>query len=326
MTNQSPYEQVRFIRDVIKDRADKSQPTFFTVKLESFGSTTPLVQKEQGVLFYDTILQYLMRYDVAALIVELYHGKSNNVKEPFQIFRIPIKRSPVVTLSGFEKKDDMPLTPSETVISPEKHFQTLAENQFNLLRLQYENEVLRKKNKKKKVYIAELEKEIEKYEREKNKSLGNITLGAVGANALENFAKSQFGIGLLKKVFGAKDEVLQGLLGETEQQQPKEAQEQNSKAAIEPEAKPLTERERQRQAIQKVLTDYFEKTDDGFLRLYYELIILVADDLQLLRWAFLQVRAVKEARKKQPIKQQQPVEEEDTEDQTDATAEPPDDS
>src|ERR1700739_851984 len=104
MSAQTPYEQVRFIRDVIKDRTDKSQPTFFSVKLESFGNVTPLVDKEQGALFYDTIIQYLMRYDLSALIVELYHGKSHNIKEPFQTFRILIKRSANVNLSGIDKK------------------------------------------------------------------------------------------------------------------------------------------------------------------------------------------------------------------------------
>jgi sugar-specific transcriptional regulator TrmB len=316
MSNQSPYEQARFINDIIKDRADKSQRTFFSVKIESMGTTTPLVEKEQGALFFETILQYLMHYDVTALIVELYHGKAPNVKEPFQTFRIPIKRSPVI-LSGVEKQNDLPLTPSETIISPEKHFQTLAENQFNLLRLQYENDQLRKKIKKKKQYIEELEEALQKAEREKNKGLGNVTLGAVGANALEGFAKSQFGIALLKKVFGASDEVLQGLLGETEES----TKETNSSASIVSENKALSEEEEVTKAVKKAIADYFESLNDGFLRLYYELFRLVGNDADLVRNLYISVKKYIEKKKGKS-----PEEDPDETTDDDPPTDPPDDS
>jgi len=297
MNTQSPYEQMKFIRDVIKDRTDKSQPTFFSVKLESFGNVTPLVEKENGALFYDTIIQYLTRYDVSAIIVELYHGKSHNIKEPFQIFKIVIKRSPNISLSGIERKDDALTVHSENIISPEKHFQTLAENQFNLLRLQYENEVLKKKNKKKKLYIKELESHIEKLEKNKEKSLGNVALGSVASNALENFARSQFGIGILKNVFGAKDEVLQGLLGNDNSAQ---GNEPSSKASIiKEEPKVLSENEKIRKQIVDSLTDFLKGADDGVLRLYYELFQLIGSDIKILQSLFIQVKKYREANPKQ---------------------------
>jgi len=304
MNTQSPYEQMKFIRDVIKDRTDKSQATFFSVKLESFGNLTPLVEKENGALFYDTIIQYLTRYDVSAIIVELYHGKSHNIKEPFQTFKIVIKRSPNVSLSGIEKKDETLTVHTENIISPEKHFQTLAENQFNLLRLQYENDVLRKKNKKKKNYIQELEVTIEKMEREKKGGLGNVALGSVASNALESFAKSNFGIAILKNVFGAKDEVLQGLVGNTTDYT--QAEEANSKAEVIKEEKPLSENEKVRKQIIESLTDFLKGADDGVLRLYYELFQLIGSDIKILQSLFMQMKKYRGANPNQntvvPIK------------------------
>jgi len=304
MSAQTPYEQVRFIRDVIKDRTDKSQPTFFSVKLESFGNVTPLVDKEQGSLFYDTIIQYLMRYDLSALIVDLFHGKSHNIKDPFQSFRIQIKRSPNVSLSGIDKKENVELTQSETIISPEKHFHTLATKEFDLLRLQYENDVLRKKNKKKKAYIKELEAELAKSEKEKTGGIGNVALGSVASNAIEKFARSQFGIGLLKNVFGAKDEVLQGLLGAgTEETQTEETKSTATLIKKSEEEKQLTGDEKIRYQLKKHIIQFLEKSDDATLRLYYEIILLIGGDVQLLQSIFMQIKKYREAEQKVSVKQ-----------------------
>lgn len=317
MLTQNPYEQIKFIRDVIKDRADKSQPTFFSVELESFNNVTPLVEKEPGSMFYDTLIQYLTRYDVAAIIIKLYHGKSHNIKEPFQTFRIVLKKSPNVSLSGIEKKDDSLALHQEAIISPEKHFQTLAENNFNLLRLQYENDVLKKKNKKRKNYIIELEATISKMEKEKEKSLGNVALGSVASNALENFAKSNFGIALLKNVFGAKDEAIKGLLG-TYQTRPAQEEAPTSKASIiKEEPKPETENEKTRRQIIEAIADFLPKTDDGTLRLYYELIRLIGTDIKLLQRVYLTVKKQREdeaaALKNGTAKENTEAEEEDPE-------------
>lgn len=329
MSGQSPYEQVRFIRDVIKDRTDKSQPTFFSVKLESFGSLTPLVDKEQGSLFYDTIIQYLMRYDLSALVVELYRGKSHNIKEPFQSFRILIKRSPNVNLSGFEKREDLIHANAETIISPEKHFQSMATKEFDLLRLQYENDVLKKKNKKKKEYIKQLERELQKAEKEKANSLGNVTLSTVASGAMEKFARSQFGIGLLKDVFGAKDEVINGLLGtETEEGN---VEEKKSTATIvkkdtpeKEEPKNLSENEKIRLQILKQITSLLESSDDAVLRLYYELILLIGKDLSLLQSLFMQIKKYKDSLDTQTVHGSQQLKKvennEDTEENTDDTS------
>lgn len=66
MTTQTPYEQIRFINDAIKDRQEKNQATFFSVKLDRLGALTPLATKENGASFYETIIQYLTKYDMSA--------------------------------------------------------------------------------------------------------------------------------------------------------------------------------------------------------------------------------------------------------------------
>lgn len=296
MSTQSPYEQIRFIHDVIKDRKDKNQSTFFSVKLVRSNKETPLVDKETGDTFYETIIQYLTRYDVSAIVIELYHGKAHNIKDPFDKYVIQLKKSSDLgSISILSKEDEVKVSQAESVVSTEKHYAGLFEKERNLLmlefelkRLQLEHEELRKKYKKKKHYIAELESELEQKEKQKKHSLGNVSLGLVASNALEGFAKSNFGIGILKNVFGAKEEVLNGLLGlddantTTNNNEP----EQNSQATLITKPKQatqetpnnVTEREKIRQYILNQLAEFMTGLDDGSLRLYYEVIQLIGKD------------------------------------------------
>ena len=129
MAQQTPYEQIRFINDAIKDRAEKKQPTFFSVKLERFGALTPLATKEAGDTFYETIIQYLTKYDMSAMVVELYNGKSYNIKEPFQTFKIEVKRRAELS-GGYESKtEELKISPVESIITTEKHFFSMAEKE-----------------------------------------------------------------------------------------------------------------------------------------------------------------------------------------------------
>jgi hypothetical protein len=306
MSTQSPYEQIRFINDVIKDRSAKNEKTFFSVKLERMGVITPLVNKEDGNVFYETIIQYLTRYDLSALIIELYHGKSHNVKEPFQVIKIAIKRSQDLTL-GNTDKNAVELVEPETFINPEKHFFSMAEKEranimleFRIKQLEWENDILKKKNKKKKLFIQELEAELEKTERNKKKGLANVTLGNVTANALETFAKSDFGIGILKNVFGAKQEVLNGLLGidENSEHSEKEGEkETKSTASIVSETKEikkdLSEKDKVRLQVIKYINDFMLNADDAVLRLHYELIMLIGKDVNLLQSIYMQLNSLK---------------------------------
>lgn len=295
MSTQSPYEQIRFIHDVIKDRKDKNQSTFFSVKLVRSNKETPLVDKETGDTFYETIIQYLTRYDVSAIVIELYHGKAHNIKDPFDKYVIQLKKSSDLgSISILPQEEEVKVSHAESVVSTEKYYTGLFEKErgllmleFELKRLQLEHEELKKKYKKKKQYIAELETELQQQEKQNKQSLGNVSLGLVASNALEGFAKSNFGIGILKNVFGAKEEVLNGLLGLDENNDTKEP-EQNSQATIITKPKQetsnkqnsnnLTEQEKIRQYIIKQINDFMTGLDDGSLRLYYEIIQLIGKD------------------------------------------------
>lgn len=303
MNSQKPYEQIRFINDVIKDRKDKNQSTFFSVKLDIGGKETPLVDKETGDTFYETIIQYLTRYDIHAILIELYHGKAHNIKEPLQSFRIPLRRSSDMSL-GIIQKEDIPLTPAETVVTAERHFSGIMEKErqilfldFEVRKLQNEVEELKKKNKKRKQYIEELEEEIGKKEKAKKNSLGNVSLGLVASNALESFAKSNFGIGILKNVFGANEEVLNGLLGTDEATTKKDQEpEQKARATIitktkEPE--PQTEEEKIRRDVLKHLNEFFGSLDNGALRLYFEIIQLIGKDQTKLQQVYVALKNIK---------------------------------
>lgn len=310
MATQTPYEQIKFINDVIKDRQDKNQPTFFSVKVERYGEVTPMVNKEQGANFYETILQYLTRYELSALIIELYNGKAHNIKDPFQQFKLILKKSTDISLGLSNNADDIKLSPTEMVISPEKHFFTMAEKErqvmlleFDLKRLQYENEELKRKNKKKKNYIAQLETELGRTEKDKKNSLGNVSFGMIGANAIESFAKSSFGLAVLKNVFGAKEEFLSGLLGEAATNLPPVNETKSTASVItnsEPlqeEKQPLTENEKIRNGIKKSITDFLDKLNDGVLRNYFELVQLLGSDTETIQSILLQIKAYREKQK-----------------------------
>ncbi len=304
MASQSPYEQIRFIADAIKDRQDKNQQTFFNVKLERFGALTPLAVREPGANFYETVIQYLTRYDLTALIVELYSGKSHNVKEPFQTIRINIKRG--AEISGLSLPDEPKLSPTENVITTEKHFFSMAEKErqvmlleFDIKRLQYENEELKKKNKKKKRYIQELEAELGKVERDKKNSFGNVSLGLVGANALEGFVKSEVGTGLLKGLFGAKPEMLEGVLGSQQSPPTKEETPESKSTAsiIAEEKKPLSKEEKIRQDIKTYIYQFLDASSDTTLRLYYELMLYLGADNKILASVLENVKQYRQSQK-----------------------------
>lgn len=305
MAQQTPYDQIRFINDAIKDRQEKNQATFFSVKLERFGALTPLATKEPGENFYETIIQYLTRYDITAIIVELFNGKSHNVKDPFQTFKIVVKRSAEV--NGLCDEPELKVSPAETVITTEKHFFTMAEKErqvmmleFDLKRLQYENEELKKKNKKKKHYIEELEAELGKTEKAKKQALGNVSLGLVGANALEGFAKSTFGLGILKNVFGMKEDTLNGLLGlEENTSTAGTTNEPKSTASIitkqeEPVKEPQTKEEKFRAEIKNFINQFLDSCNDKTLRLYYELIQYLGADTETIESVLKQIKSYRE--------------------------------
>ncbi len=317
MSQQTPYEQIRFINDAIKDRQEKKLATFFSVKLERFGALTPLATKESGENFYETIIQYLTKYDMSAMLIELYNGKSYNIKEPFQTFKIIVKRN--AELSGGEdsNKEDLKITPTETVITNEKHFFSMAEKERQVMMLEFENRTLRyeleefkKKNKKKKNYIQELEAELGRSEKEKKNSLGNISLGLVGANAIERLVKSPFGMAALKGL-GMPAETVNGLLGtsqnEQKPEQSTETTETKSTATLiantssqeaQKQTHPLTKEEQKRAEIKKYINEFLDSCSDTTLRYYYELIQYLGADNASLQSIVEQIKTFRQVQEK----------------------------
>lgn len=294
---QSPEEELKFIHDVIKDRSDKNEATFFSVKLERNGNITPLVSKESGDVFYPTIVKYLSRYDKPVLVIELYHGKAINIKTPFQTFRIPLRpmNEPSLGIITPEIKDPLPVTPTENVIPVERHYSSLFDSQrqmldlqFEIKRLQIENTELSKKCKKRKRYIEELEEQIYKDEKNKKQSLGNVSMGMAGANAIEYFAKSDFGLGILKHIFKVQPEVMNGLLGNADNKEDgnngkKEEPKTNASFVVKKEEKPLTEQEKKRLDALKSLSQFFDSLNEGELRIYFEIIRMMGKDANTLQ-------------------------------------------
>ncbi len=193
-------------------------------------------------------------------------------------------------------------------MSSEKHFTSVLERERQILnldndlrRLTTENEELRKKNKKKKDYILELETEIEKIEKGKKNSLGNISLGIVASNAFENLAKSEFGLGLLKGI-GMKQEAINGLLGiDIRETIENKTPEEHSTATIITKPKTesptkdkntsnLTKEEKARQFVLKHINDTMISADDTILRLYYELVVMLGKNLLKLQQVYVAVK------------------------------------
>lgn len=308
MNQQSPYEQIRFINDAIKDRQDKNQPTFFSIKLERMGALTPLATKEDGATFYDTVIKYLSKYTVSALIVELYSGKSHNVKNPFQTIKINLNRTADLgSVSVLPSEEEIKVTPAESIVTAEKHFFSLAEKERQLMLLEFENkrlqhelEQLQKKNKKRKRYILELEDELSKTEKDKKNSLGNVTLGLAGANAIESFAKSSFGMGILKTVFGMKEETLNGLLGDAKAPEPTATEPKSTATLIKtntagtevpipPAGQPTV-----RDGIKSQIVRFLDGVDEPTLNLYYELIQYLGTDTDTIKSVLGQIKAFRE--------------------------------
>ena len=152
-----------------------------------------------------------------------------------------------------------------------------------------------------KLNILELETEIDNTEKGKKNSLGNISLGIVASNAIENLAKSEFGLGLLKGI-GMKQEAINGLLGiDTSQTTESKTPEEYSTATIitkpktdsptkEKNTDALTTEEKARQFVLKYINDTMSSADDNVLRLYYEIIVLLKKDQLKLQQVYVAVK------------------------------------
>jgi len=132
----------------------------------------------------------------------------------------------------------------------------------------------------------------------------------VGANAIESFAKSSFGIGILKNVFGVKDEVLNGLMGTNTDLGAPKSEEIKSTASLitnvpEPQKStqpPQNLEEKQRLEILKLINQFLETANFKTLRLYYDLFQYIGSDLETLQPVVTQLKTFRE-KQQETIKQ-----------------------
>ena len=243
-----PSAQFDYIGDIIKEREQKSLPTYYTISIEQYDKTTPVAEKEEGYEnFKKQILKYTSDYNLTSITIFLFSGKSRNVKA-FQTFKVLMnKQTPTVVFGG--TKETANIEQIENAIPVSRYYDEKFELQMRIMRTEMEKQgltdrllqiteryedKLKDQNKYNEEKIKQLEqeileleseirdfeKEIAKNEKDKHNSFGNIALGSISARAIENLAKSNIGTGVLKGLLGKEGyEALQGHLAGIENEQ-----------------------------------------------------------------------------------------------------------
>jgi hypothetical protein len=302
--NTSPSQLIEHIDAIIKERLEKNAPTFFTISIEQFGKMTPVaIKQDSSQDFKKLMLKYTSNFELNAVQVDLYSGKSHNVKHPFQSYRIPLKTEDPkeIVLKGFEK-DDLKVEQLESSIPVGRYFGEKLETQMQLFRQDIEkqtmmdklNNLIEKYDEKLKAQeerhnekvreleeeieelheeIEEYQKEIYKYEKGKHDSLGNIAFATIGSKIAENFAKSEIGMGVLKGLLG-KDgfATLQGHLKGIEEEQ-NQTKKETARVISKEEQSP-------RQIALNFIHKVGEALDDQHLRMLYDIAELTAKNIK----------------------------------------------
>ncbi|HSH64396.1 MAG TPA: hypothetical protein VLB84_01040 [Bacteroidia bacterium] len=320
-SDKTPSEVIDYIGDIIRERQQKSLPTFYTILIEQYDKATPVAEKEEGYEnFKQQVLKYMSDYNLTSLTVQLFSGKSRNVKSPFQVFKVQLKKqNPTIVLGGFDKPvsdSENEVKQLESSIPVGRYYDEKFELQMRIMRNELEKQTLterlhqlteRYEDKLKEqdkryeekiklldLEIQHLEQEIQDYEREiaknekdKHNSFGNIALGSISARAIENLAKSDLGTGLLKGLLGKEGyDNLQGHLAGIE----------NEKKTLqnEPAARIISESSTEPANARNIAIAYISMTiqslPDMQLRILYDITQLAeknVSDLQVL-WKVLQ--------------------------------------
>jgi hypothetical protein len=244
-TEKTPSELIDHIADLIKERESKELPTYYTISIEQYEKLTPVAEKEAGYEnFKKQIQKYIANYQLNGITVQLYSGKSRNVKHPFQSFKISLKKqSPTVVLGSSIVSEPTPeIQQLDSSIPVGRYYDEKFELQMRIMRTEmektnllerltylqerYEDKLKEQESRtaeKLKHYeeeiedledqIQDFEKEIIKGEKDKHNSFGNVALGSIGARIVESFAKSDIGTGVLKGLLGTEGySTLQGHL------------------------------------------------------------------------------------------------------------------
>lgn len=323
--DRTPSEIIDYIGDIIKEREQKSLPTFYTISIEQYERTTPVAEKEEGYdNFKKQVMKYMSDYNLTALIVQLYSGKSRNVRTPFQTFKVPLKKqNPTIILGGIEKNSS-DAQQLDSSIPVGRYYDEKFELQMRIMRIEMEKQNLterliqlteryedklkeqdsRNTEKIKSLEqeikdleqdIEDFEKEISKNEKDKHNSFGNVALGSISARAIEGFAKSSMGTGLLKGLLGdAGYETLQGHLAGIENEKTETLEKPTARIITEPATNSTDPRALALNYIQKV----GENLPDMYLRMLYDIAEMAQKNIQDLQVIWNVLQQIKQQRAK----------------------------
>jgi hypothetical protein len=317
--DRTPSEIIDYIGELIRERENKNLPTFYTIGIEQYEKNTPVAEKEEGYdNFKKQVMKYMSDFNLTAITIQLFSGKSKNVKSPFQTFKVSLKKqNPTVVLGntdyGMEKQTN-DVQQFESAIPVGRYYDEKFELQMRIMRIEMEKQSLterliqlteRYEDKLKEQdtrnaekiklleeeivdlqqQIDDFEKEISKNEKDKHNSFGNIALGSISARAIESFAKSNMGTGLLKGLLGTSGyETLQGHLAGIENEKIQTPEKPSARIISEPDTN--NPREVALNYIQKV----GESLPDMYLRMLYDIVETAEKNIQDLQvvWSLMQ--------------------------------------
>lgn len=341
-----PSAQFDYIGDIIKEREQKSLPTYYTISIEQYDKTTPVAEKEAGYEnFKQQILKYTSDYNLSSITVSIFSGKSRNVKA-FQTFKVLLnKQTPTVVFGNSPKEHDN-IEQIESAIPVSRYYDEKFELQMRIMRTEMEKQSLTERlvqlteryedklkeqgryNEEKikqleqdilelEQEIRDFEKEISKNEKDKHNSFGNIALGSISARAIENLAKSNIGTGVLKGLLGKEGfETLQGHLAGIEQESDNDTPTtQTARIITEP-----TNSTDPRQIVMNYIQKVAQSLPDRELRMLYDLAELTEKNIKDLEVLWNVSQQIKQQRTKTTSKNPDTIsgtnEEEDNDDLT----------
>lgn len=318
-----PSAQFDYIGDIIKEREQKSLPTFYTISIEQYDKTTPVAEKEEGYEnFKQQILKYTSDYNLTSITVFIFSGKSRNVKA-LQTFKVLLNKQTPTVVFGNPIKESNSIEQIESAIPVSRYYDEKFELQMRIMRVEMEKQSLTErllqlteryedKLKEQGKYneekikqleqeileleqeIRDFEKEISKNEKDKHNSFGNIALGSISARAIENLAKSNIGTGVLKGLLGKEGfETLQGHLAGIEQENNDAPTTQTARIITEP-----TNSTDPRQIVLNYIQKVGQSLPDRELRMLYDLVELTEKNIKDLELLWNVSQQIKQQRAK----------------------------
>jgi hypothetical protein len=283
-------KQYNHIQTELRERAQKGEKIFWTIKYEKFGGTSVVADKKTGAdEFSLEFSNTLNQFSPDLVLVELYHSNSpNNPKGAYLSFKFKPNNlaSKEVAMSGFQPPEKVEVKKADAVFSVEHFYNDkinsigqIYQKEMQLKLLEYE---IRQKNEKisqlendikeNEEYISRLEEELEKPQ--KKTLLAGIDLGEVLSVAGERLLKRNPGI--LKGLLGMDDQQVKGIWSNDSEEKQIGNETNNAKATVKvKEQENLSEAQKKHFEVAAMLHDFFKKVPSGVLRMYYETIFLI---------------------------------------------------